>query len=374
MQGSLPSPPSSSRAPSDTAITRARVKCVFYDRNDEKRRPMFHYLLALGLAQTFDSSAVSRGMRSTSTPEEWRRTARNLVGHRLWKQALTAFTKGDEPHGATHALAMLLYEEATGRDAAELSAAARHERLLRAARCFALLGSTAHAASCLRRAGEHTMAAQHYSALGRPVMAAKVLGKAAEECAVRREALQLFRATAVAWEEAGRPQRALLVRFGQRELQAEAVAMLERPVVDRAVLQAALPHLERQKRWDGALAVARRLGRNTKELDRLATRHAPDLTLAAASSTFTPGVALSHARTHRHRHRHWHMHTGIGTTRTCTCAGTGAMCVCMWHVACRHVHVGYVAAPALSTQERQAAPRQRRRQGAARGGARAVEP
>ena len=81
---------------------------------------MFHYLLALGLAQTFDSSAVSRGMTSTSTPEEWRRTARNLVGHRLWKQALTAFTKGDEPHGAAHALAMLLYEEATGRDAAEL--------------------------------------------------------------------------------------------------------------------------------------------------------------------------------------------------------------------------------------------------------------
>ena len=32
-----------------TAITRARVKCVFYDRNDDKRRPMFHYLLALGL-------------------------------------------------------------------------------------------------------------------------------------------------------------------------------------------------------------------------------------------------------------------------------------------------------------------------------------
>ena len=110
--------PRSPRALPDTAITRARVKCVFYDRNDEKRRPMFHYLLALGLAQTFDSSAVSRGMTATSTPEEWRRTARNLVGHRLWKQALTAFTKGDEPHGATHALAMLLYDEATGRDAA----------------------------------------------------------------------------------------------------------------------------------------------------------------------------------------------------------------------------------------------------------------
>ena len=247
---------------------------------------MFHYLLALGLAQTFDSSAVSRGMTSTSTPEEWRRTARNLVGHRLWKQALTAFTKGDEPHGAAHALAMLLYEEATGRDAAELSAAARHERLLRAARCFALLGSTAHAASCLKRAGEHSMAAQHYSAMGKPALAAKMLGKAAEECTSRREALRLFRATAAAWEEAGRPQRALLVRFGQRELQAEAVAMLERPVVDRAVLQAALPHLERQKRWDGALAVARRLGRDVKELDRLATRHASYLTRAAAANTW----------------------------------------------------------------------------------------
>ena len=40
--------PRSPRALSDTAITRARVKCVFYDRNDEKRRPMFHYLLARG--------------------------------------------------------------------------------------------------------------------------------------------------------------------------------------------------------------------------------------------------------------------------------------------------------------------------------------
>ena len=72
--------PRSPRALSDTAITRARVKCVFYDRNDEKRRPMFHYLLALGLAQTFDSSAVSRGMTATSTPEEWRRIFLECLG------------------------------------------------------------------------------------------------------------------------------------------------------------------------------------------------------------------------------------------------------------------------------------------------------
>ena len=43
-----------------TAITRARVKVVLYDQDEEKRRPLFHYLLSSHLAKGFDSREVDR--------------------------------------------------------------------------------------------------------------------------------------------------------------------------------------------------------------------------------------------------------------------------------------------------------------------------
>ena len=41
-----------------TAITRARVKVVIYDVAEEKRRPIFHFLLSKRLAKIFDSNQV----------------------------------------------------------------------------------------------------------------------------------------------------------------------------------------------------------------------------------------------------------------------------------------------------------------------------
>ena len=41
-----------------TAVTRARVKVVIYDRHREKRAPMFHFLLRKGLAEPFNSSSA----------------------------------------------------------------------------------------------------------------------------------------------------------------------------------------------------------------------------------------------------------------------------------------------------------------------------
>lgn len=56
-----------------TAMTRARVKCIIYDEHEEKRRPIFHYLLAKRLAKAFDSRDAHRGLAASSTAEEWTR-------------------------------------------------------------------------------------------------------------------------------------------------------------------------------------------------------------------------------------------------------------------------------------------------------------
>ena len=47
-----------------TALTRARVKVVVYDESVEKRRPIFHYLLANRLAKV-----------TTSPPDDFWMTA-----------------------------------------------------------------------------------------------------------------------------------------------------------------------------------------------------------------------------------------------------------------------------------------------------------
>ena len=70
-----------------TAVTRARVKVVFYDVSEEKRRPVFHYLLSMRLAKAFDSSETTRGLAASSTPEEWVRQARNLQRQQLYQVA-----------------------------------------------------------------------------------------------------------------------------------------------------------------------------------------------------------------------------------------------------------------------------------------------
>lgn len=88
-----------------TAITRARVKVVVYDVSEEKRRPMFHFLLAKRLAKVFDTRETTRGLAAASTAEEWTRQARNLMRQQLYAIATLCFQRGDDATGMLEALA-----------------------------------------------------------------------------------------------------------------------------------------------------------------------------------------------------------------------------------------------------------------------------
>ena len=247
-----------------TAVTRARVKVVIYDVSEEKRRPMFHYLLSERLAKIFDTRETTRGLAASSTAEEWLRQARNLMRQQLFPLAAQCFQKGDDEHGMLEALAMHFY-----RPAASATTDGRPlDRLLRAARCFELAGHTHHAASCLKRAGENSLVVAAYRKLGRPVSVAKALATAADKAASRREAVELYTEAAAAWEEAGRPTQAMVIRLSHRELQQSGFDMLkdEHKESDR-LRAAALPLLEARKLYDAALVVCQQLGLDNRVED-----------------------------------------------------------------------------------------------------------
>ena len=247
-----------------TAITRARVKVVVYDVAEEKRRPMFHYLLSKRLAKVFDTRETTRGLAAASTAEEWTRQARNLMRQQLFAIAALCFQRADDKTGMLEALAMHYYSPT----AAAATDGRPADRYLRAARCFELAGHTPHAAACLKRAGEHTLAAAAYRKAGQPIAVAKTLAAAAERATSRREALELFTAAANAWVDAGRLTQALLIRLSHKELHAAAFEMLNAPEHDR-LRAIALPHLEARKMYDAAIVVCRQMGQGDKVEDLL---------------------------------------------------------------------------------------------------------
>jgi len=138
-------------------------------------------------------------------------------------------------------------------------------------RAVELAGHTFHAASCLKRAGEYTLAARAFRKLGKPVAIAKMLAHAAEKASSRREALELLSGAAGAWEEAGKLSQAMLVRLSHKELRSAGLEMLHRTHPERDRLrQVALPHLEARKLYEAAIIVSKELG-----LDAKVHLHAP---------------------------------------------------------------------------------------------------
>lgn len=157
--------------------TGARVKVVLYDEDAKKRLSVFHFLLTTGLAQVFDSRHASRrGLAVSSTSAEWVSQGSNIMRFKLYALAARCFQKGDDAARMSLALGCDRYTQAS----MEQDSRARCELLVHAARCFERAGHTKKAALCLKSAGEHTLAAQAYRKLGRPLAAAKLLGQAAE--------------------------------------------------------------------------------------------------------------------------------------------------------------------------------------------------
>ena len=146
----------------------------------------------------------------------------------LFQVAALCFEKGGDERGMLEALGMHFYQPASNAtDTRPL------DRFLRAARCFELAGHTFHAASCLKRAGEYTLAARAFRKLGKPVAIAKMLAHAAEKASSRREALELLSGAAGAWEEAGKLSQAMLVRLSLKELRSAGLEMLHRTHPER---------------------------------------------------------------------------------------------------------------------------------------------
>ena len=102
----------------------------------------------------------------------------------LFQVAALCFEKGGDERGMLEALGMYFYQPASN-----ATDTRPPDRLLRAARCFELAGHTFHAASCLKRAGEYTLAARAFRKLGKPVAIAKMLAHAAEKASSRGETL-----------------------------------------------------------------------------------------------------------------------------------------------------------------------------------------
>ena len=263
--------PSTATLHPETLHPHPHPKVVVYDEDEEKRRPVFHYLLTSRLAKVFDSREANRGLAASSTPEEWVRQAKNLMRQQLFQIAALCYQKGNDQRGMLEALAMHFFQPS-----AAATDARPADRLLRAARCFELAGHTLHAANCLRRAGEVTLAASAYAKLGKHVPMAKMLATAAEKTNSRREAVELLAASAKAWEDAGRLTQAMLVRLSHKELQPSGLEMLNQSFPERDRLrQVALPHLEARKLYDAALAVCQQLGLDHKveELARTSAFH-----------------------------------------------------------------------------------------------------
>ena len=103
----------------------------------------------------------------------------------LFQVAALCFEKGGDERGMLEALGMYFYQPASN-----ATDTRPPDRFLRAARCFELAGHTFHAASCLKRAGEYTLAARAFRKLGKPVAIAKMLAHAAEKASSRRETLE----------------------------------------------------------------------------------------------------------------------------------------------------------------------------------------
>ena len=53
-----------------------------------------------------------------------------------------------------------------------------------------------------------------------------MIALAAERCTNRREAVELYGAAAAAWESAGKPAQALLLRLSHKELRREGIEMV----------------------------------------------------------------------------------------------------------------------------------------------------
>jgi len=228
-----------------TAITRARVKVVIYDQHKEKRAPMFHYFLAKQppLAQIFDSSSAGRsGLARSSTPEEWCAQAKNLMRNKLFEIAVLCYRRGNDPQGMCQALAMHFFKT---------------NELLRAALCFEQVGLTQHCASCLRRAGEYTLAAQAYRKLGKSNAAARMLSTAAERTNNRAQAVALYGEAASEFERAGNLSKAVLLRLSHKELRREGLDMVENR---KDLFHIALPYMERLKLFDSAYALCSMMG------------------------------------------------------------------------------------------------------------------
>ena len=242
------------------------MRIAIYDADEEKRRPVFSYMHAEGLAEieaTDSSSHASRkGWAVAAAKEEWQSRARNLVENKLYKLGARCYAQADDRIGMLGAMGYQYFEESTKLSSGD----AQRERLLRAARAFEMAGELRLAASCLAGGAEHWMAACVREKLGLIESAAKVLARGSEEARKQghhSQAVALLTEAASVYERGGRLKDALSVRVTHKELAPlalQSIDSLGQQHPERVeLLRFALIHLERAKSWDVCLQIADRI-------------------------------------------------------------------------------------------------------------------
>ena len=267
-----------------TAITRARVRVAMYDASEEKRKPVFSFLHAEGLAEIEAVGESQRGQRKgwavAAAKEEWQTRARNLVENKLYKLAVKCFVQAEDRHGMLTALGNQLSEEASKLP----TGPAQRLRYLRSAMAFDSAVQAAseatgmeQAAKALYLAEEWELAAMAFEALGNVNLAAKVLSRGAAK--QPRKHFALMAEAANVYERAGRLKEALSVRLSHKEHHSKALDQLEAITAECPerveMLQFAFGHLKRKKNWPAALQVhawlrAAGVAIESAEVDRVA--------------------------------------------------------------------------------------------------------
>ena len=180
-----------------TAITRARVKVVIYDQDEEKRAPMFHFLQRKELVQVIsvlNQQGVCTSLAAQTKPEEWRSRGMNLRDTGMFQLAAMCFkNSGDE------ALEMEAHGEALAKQAITLKSKERQECFFNAGEMFFKAEKLEKACRCFYESADYELAGGLFmrcSVVSKNEADAEQLAKYAVACYQRagkiKEAVQIL--------------------------------------------------------------------------------------------------------------------------------------------------------------------------------------
>ncbi len=159
-----------------TAVTRARVRLVIYEKDMRKRTPMFCFLKGTRLVEPVslfgkygEGKAEQAGMTKKTSSEEWRKQGQNLLQNGLYALAVKCFNRSGDYQLVSEATAQSIVNEKikrlTDQQMRELSddeLRMREKDCLDAGEHFLHAGNGVKAANCFYHAHKLEYAAELY--------------------------------------------------------------------------------------------------------------------------------------------------------------------------------------------------------------------